>query len=99
MDFERPNIPIHDGVHDGMSPFPRPTSNSIAKISPPDMVCDLGVYPERPRGSHLLRRSRLLRRLVEQRLMGSIRSRLEPPRAQLPASTCIPLVYLVDEGQ
>lgn len=64
-----------------------------------DMVCDLGMHPQSPRGAHVLRRPGLLRRLVELGILGPVRARLEPPRAQLPAAPRLPLLYLFAQGQ
>ena len=72
---ERSNLPIYDGVHDGEMSTPWYT---IASNPNAGMVCDMGVYLESPCRSHLFRRPRILCGLVEFRILGSIRTRLEP---------------------
>jgi len=59
------------------------------------LVRHMGVPPKRTGRSHTICRPRLLRRMVELRILRSIRSRLEPTGPQLPASTCLPLLDLV----
>lgn len=43
-----------------------------------ELVCHMGTDPQSSRRGHLLRGSGFLRRLVEQCILGPVRSRLEP---------------------
>lgn len=66
------------------SPFPYPHTIGI-----PDNTNHVETA-ECPSRTHPLCRPRLLRRLVELRLLGPVRAGLEPPRPQLPAASRLP---------
>jgi len=91
MGFERLSVPVHDGIHDVKLPL-LVLKWILTYVQV--MVYHLGVYLEPFSWTHIFCRPRLLRRLVEQRLVGSVCTGLESAGAQLSSPTRLPFVNL-----
>lgn len=72
-------------------PSPHPCIASNPLSSP--LTCEPPIKAERAGGTHPVRGPRLLRRLVEQHVVGPVFARLEPARVRLSAAARLPLVH------